>query len=156
MNIQLRKATLEDAAFLTDVVIKARLAQGRFPDATDIDEYRAGFEEWTEDTVLGKYPNISLNVVTLDGVSVGRFRVVRDGATITLAGIQLLPEHQNKGVGSVLVKKLIAEATETGIPLQLAVEKNNPDAERLYRRLGFVQTDEGDDEYYLEYHPQKQ
>jgi len=153
MNIHLRTASLEDAPFLTDVVIKATLAQGRFPDDTDLDEYRAGFEEWTEETVLGKYPNVSLSVVTLDGVSVGRFRVVRDTESITLAGIQLLPEHQNKEIGSVLVKQLIEEAVEKGIPLQLAVEKNNPDAERFYRRLGFVQIDEGKDEYHLEYRP---
>ena len=156
MKIQLRGATLEDVAFLTDVVIKATFAQGRFPDDTDVDEYRAGHEEWTEETVLGKYPNVSLSVVTLNGVSVGRFRVVRDGATITLAGIQILPEYQNQGVGRVLVKQLIEEAAEKNIPLQLSVEKNNPHAERFYRRLGFLQIGEDEDAYDLEYQPHKQ
>lgn len=151
MNISLRPATLEDAAFLTDVVIKVTLAQGRFSDDVDLSEYRVGFEEWTEETVLGKFPNVSLNVIEKDGVSVGRFRVVRETESITLAGIQLLPEHQNKGIGSVLVKELIEEVTQKNISLHLAVEKNNPDAQRFYERLGFVQIYEGEGEYYLEY-----
>ena len=155
MNIQLRTATLDDGPFLTNVVITATIAQGRFPADTDIDEYRAGYEAWTRDTVLGKYPNVSLSVVMLDGVSVGRFRVVRDAVTITLAGIQLLPAYQSQGIGSVLLRQLIYEAEQKDIPLQLAVEKDNPDAQRFYERLGFLQIAEGGDEYHLEYRARK-
>ena len=45
MTIHLRPATLEDVAFLADVVITTTLAQGRFPHNVDLVEYRAGYEE---------------------------------------------------------------------------------------------------------------
>ena len=56
MTIHLRTATLEDVPFLADVVITATLAQGRFPSDVDLVEYRAGYETWTRETVLGAIP----------------------------------------------------------------------------------------------------
>lgn len=63
MTIHLRPATLADASFLTDVVIQATIAQGRFPRNVDEDEYRTGYEEWTRETVLGQIPGCTLNVI---------------------------------------------------------------------------------------------
>jgi ribosomal protein S18 acetylase RimI-like enzyme len=149
MNIVLRTATLGDAGFLTEVVIRATLAQGRFPSNINLAEYRAGYEDWTRETVLGGEPYCTLSVIAMDGLPVGRLRVVREAHAITLAGIQLLPEHQNKRIGSTLVTQLQHEAHANGVPLLLSVEKDNPNALRFYRRLGFVTCGESDDAYDL-------
>jgi GNAT superfamily N-acetyltransferase len=119
MIIALRKAALDDVAFLADVVIQATLAQARFPSDIDLAEYRAGYEEWTRETMQGSIPNCTLSVIEQDGLSVGRLRVVRDEHAIELAGIQLLPEHQNKHIGSLLMTQLKQEADLKGIPLKL-------------------------------------
>lgn len=151
MNIALRTATLDDAGFLADVVIRATLAQGRFPSDVDLAEYRAGYEDWTRETVQGNIPNCTLSVIELDGQPVGRLRIVRDEGAIELAGIQLLPEFQNKRIGSTLVEQLTQEADTKGIPLQLSVEKDNPNALRFYTRHGCILCGEDENAYHLEY-----
>lgn len=156
MNITLREATPADVAFLADVVIRATLAQGRFPSDINLAEYRAGYEEWTRETVEGNIPNCTLSVIELDGVPVGRLRVVHEEHAMELAGIQLLPDHQNKRIGSTLVEQLKQEADEKRIPLQLSVEKDNQHALRFYKRLGCVICGESDDAYHLEYQSQFQ
>ena len=153
MTIHLRPATLEDVAFLADVVITATLAQGRFPRDVDLSEYRAGYEEWTRETILGAIPDCTLSVILYDNVPMGRLRVVRTQASITLAGIQLLPAYQNQRIGSTLIKELLREADLKQVPLFISVEKDNPRAQRLYEQLGCRIIGQDEKEYHLEYRP---
>jgi GNAT superfamily N-acetyltransferase len=55
-----------------------------------------------------------------------------------LSELQILPHHQNKGVGTAVIELLIQKAKESGIPLRLQVLHANNGARRLYERLGFV------------------
>jgi ribosomal protein S18 acetylase RimI-like enzyme len=153
MTIHLRPATLEDVAFLADVVITATQAQGRFPPDVDLVEYRAGYEEWTRETNLGAIPDSTLSVIEYDGHPVGRLRLVRTQASITLAGIQLLPAYQNQGIGSPLIEQLKREAETKQVPLRISVEKDNPRAQHLYQRLGCRTIAQDEKEYHLEYRP---
>jgi ribosomal protein S18 acetylase RimI-like enzyme len=153
MTIALRPATLEDVAFLADVVITATRAQGRFGDDVDEAAYRAGYEDWTRETVLGHIPDCTLSVIERDGQPIGRLRVLRNETSITLAGIQLLPAYQNQGIGTTLVTQLQREADQWNIPLRIAVEKDNPNAQRLYERLGCRVIGEDAQECQLEYRP---
>ena len=153
MTIHLRPATLEDVSFLADVVITATIAQGRFPQDEDRDEYRAGYEDWTRETILGAIPDCTLSVIERDGYAVGRLRVVRPQTSITLAGIQILPLYQNQGIGSALIEQLKREDDQHQIPLHVSVEKDNPHARRLYERLGCRLIGEDENEYQLEYRP---
>lgn len=153
MTIHLRPATLEDVAFLADVVITATLAQGRFPQDVDLAEYRAGYEDWTRETILGAIPGCVLSVIEYDGYPIGRLRVVRTQSSITLAGIQLLPAYQNQRIGSTLIEQLKREADMQQAPLHISVEKNNPRAQRLYERLGCRIIGQDEQEYHLEYRP---
>jgi len=153
MTIHLRPATLEDVAFLADVVISATLAQGRFSPDVDLAEFRAGYEEWTRETVLGAIPDCALSVIEYDGSPVGRLRVVRTQTSITLAGIQLLPAYQNQRIGSTLIEQLKREAELKQVPLRISVEKDNPRAQRLYQSLGCRIIGEDEKEYHMEYRP---
>jgi ribosomal protein S18 acetylase RimI-like enzyme len=78
---------------------------------------------------------------------VGRLRVVRTADQLFIGGIQLLPDYQRRGIGTSLVTTLIQEGLSRGVPVALEVEKDNPDAERLYRRLGFERYGETDDAF---------
>jgi ribosomal protein S18 acetylase RimI-like enzyme len=153
MTITLRTADLQDVSFLADVVIKATIEQGRFSDDVDLAGYRSGYEEWTRETVLGSIPNCTLSVIEKDSIPIGRLRVLRDDKAITLAGIQLLPDCQNEGIGSRLIEQLKEEAALKQIPLRLSVEKDNPNAQRFYKRHDFIFCDEDEKEYHLEYRP---
>lgn len=52
----------------------------------------------------------------------------------------VLPEFQNTGVGTAIVKDRLAGLDAEGIPCSL--EASTPDSARLYRRLGFVDVGE--------------
>jgi len=153
MTIYLRPATLEDVAFLADVVIATTLEQGRFPNDADLAEYRAGYEDWTRETVLGAIPNCRLSVIEYDGCPIGRLRLVQTPTSITLAGIQILPAYQNQRIGSTLIEQLKREADLKQVPLFISVEKDNPRAQRLYERLGCRIIGQDEQEYHLEYRP---
>ena len=116
-------------------------------------EYRAGYEEWTRETILGAIPDCTLSVIEYDGYPMGRLRVVRTQMSITLAGIQLLPAYQNQHIGSTLIEQLKREAELKQVPLCISVEKDNPQAQRLYQRLGCRIIGQDEQEYHLEYRP---
>jgi len=82
------------------------------------------------------YGDAQFDLVLMDGVPAGRLYVHRRPAEIRLVDISLTPELRGKGVGSALLRELIAEAEAAGKPLTIHVEKYNP-AMRLYLRLGF-------------------
>jgi ribosomal protein S18 acetylase RimI-like enzyme len=78
-----------------------------------------------------------VRVIVLDGVDVGRLDVHEDGDEIFLALIELVPEHQGRGVGSRLIRDILDQAD--GKPVVLSVLAVNHRAYRLYRRLGFTE-----------------
>ena len=78
-----------------------------------------------------------------DPYPAGRLYVDRRPNEIHIIDIALLPNHRNKGIGTVLLESLIAEAKTVGKRVTIYVERNNP-ARTLYDRLGFTVTQEHD------------
>lgn len=136
--MQLRVANPFDVGFLADVVISATRDQGRLDDDFDEAGFRSGFEAWTADQVAGRVEGSRTYVIEVDGERAGRLRVVNDAQTVELAGLQLLPRFQSRGVGSEILVLLKAEATSAGLRFELSVEIDNPRAQALYERHGLV------------------
>ncbi len=149
MHVTTRPATLADVGFLTDVVVEATYDQGRFPDDFDEVDYRAGFGEWTAEQVRGDGAGSSIAVVQVDGEDAGRLRVVRRDGLVEIAGLQLLPEHQSRGVGRTVVEAVVAQARADGLPVELGVEMDNPRAREFWERCGFRYVGEGEGEHRL-------
>lgn len=145
--MHLRQATLDDVEFLTEVVVEATRDQGRLPDDFDEAAFRAGYRGWTEQQLRDPVSGSTTYVVAVGDERVGRLRIVRRDDMIELAGMQLLPRFQSRGIGTAIIDGLKAEALAGGCVLELGVEKDNPRARRLYERLGFVVTAETDDEF---------
>ena len=82
------------------------------------------------------YGDAQFDLVLIDGVPAGRLYVHRRPTEIRLVDISLMPELRGGGIGSALLRELMAEAEAAGKPLTIHVEKYNP-AMRLYLRLGF-------------------
>ena len=61
---------------------------------------------------------------------------------LSLANFLLKPLWHNSGLGSAVLRALLAEADVAGLPVELEVLKQSP-AIRLYERHGFVATGEG-------------
>lgn len=93
------------------------------------------------DRVLHDYEQI--RIVQLAGDPVGMLKVVRGADCWRLVQLQLLPEHQGDGVGTVILRDLLEQAHAAGVPVCLSVLKVNP-ARRLYERLGFTVVSEGE------------
>ncbi len=71
-----------------------------------------------------------------------------DDQTPSLA-VSLLPAYRGQGVGSRLLRRLLALLREEGFhQVSLSVQKANP-ATRLYFRLGFHIVEEKDEEYIM-------
>ena len=89
------------------------------------------------------YTGASFDVVLVDGKRAGRLYLNRGDSEIRIVDIALLPEHRGNGIGSALLRDLLAEADAAGKRVTIHVERLNP-ALRLYERLGFsVAEDKG-------------
>lgn len=82
------------------------------------------------------YKNKAFDVILFNNKRVGRLYVNRTEKDIRIVDIALLSKHRRKGIGSKIMNELIRESEDSGIPLSLHVEHNNP-AMGLYERLGF-------------------
>jgi ribosomal protein S18 acetylase RimI-like enzyme len=76
-------------------------------------------------------------IITVDGRDAGTLVVERRPAEIYLGLIELAPGYQGHGIGSRLIRDLLAEAAGLGQPVVLEVLAVNERAFDLYRRLGF-------------------
>jgi ribosomal protein S18 acetylase RimI-like enzyme len=83
------------------------------------------------------YPGATLDVIEVDGELAGRLYVHRGTTDIRIMDIALAPDFRGRGIGTLLLRSLIAEADESGRKLSIHVEMNNP-ARSLYDRLGFT------------------
>jgi GNAT superfamily N-acetyltransferase len=85
-----------------------------------------------------RFPDADYNIIMVEGQPAGRIWVGSDDKQIRLLDIALLTEFQNRGVGTLLLRRLMAEASRAGKPLRHMVFVLNNDAHRFYERLGFV------------------
>jgi ribosomal protein S18 acetylase RimI-like enzyme len=75
-------------------------------------------------------------VVEQQGRPIGRVYLDRRADELRLVDIALMPESRGQGIGTTLLREVLEECRERGLPTRIHVEKNNP-AMSLYRRLGF-------------------
>jgi len=93
------------------------------------------------------------NLVLVGDVRAGILVVDDRPAEVFLSRIFLLPKFQRRGVGTVLMRRLINRATHEQKPLRLRVLRVNTGARRLYERLGFAVTRSTTEHDYLEILP---
>jgi len=84
------------------------------------------------------FPDAEHHLILRNDEPIGRIWVDRTDCEIRLLDIAILPEQRRRGIGSTLIGRLQADARAAGLPLRHSVELGNPDARRLYERLGFV------------------
>jgi GNAT superfamily N-acetyltransferase len=91
------------------------------------------------------FPDASHSVITVSGQPAGRMIVDRSNSEIRIVDIVLLPQFRRAGVGNVLVRELLDEADERGLPVRCHVAVGN-DARRFWERLG-LEVGDHDDAY---------
>jgi ribosomal protein S18 acetylase RimI-like enzyme len=139
-NVELRAVTENDDHFLLSVYASTRadeLSQAEWAEGQ-----KEMFLRWQFDLQRreydGRFPDAAYNVILVDQQPAGRIWVGSDDEQIRLLDIALLPEFQNRGVGTSLLRRLIDQAAQAGKVLRHMVFVLNNNAERFYERLGFT------------------
>ena len=83
-----------------------------------------------------EYPDAEFQVILVDGQPAGRLYVHRRSNEIRVMDIAMLPSFRQRGTGTTLMRKLLAEGDESNRPVTIHVETFNP-ARHWYERLGF-------------------
>jgi ribosomal protein S18 acetylase RimI-like enzyme len=140
VSVSLRPATVADREFLIAVYDSTRaeeLAQVAWEEGQKEAFVRWQFERQDEE-YRQRFPNARYDVILVDGVPAGRIWIGIDEKQIRLLDIGLLTHFQNRGVGTHLMRQLMAEATQANKVLRHMVFMLNENAHRFYERLGFV------------------
>jgi len=155
-TLELRPVAPEDEEFLFALYLSTRadeLAQVEWGEGQ-----KELFVRWQfhlqQREYEARFPDAEYSVVLVDGHPAGRIWVGRDAAQIRLLDIALLPEFQNRGAGTLLLRRLMAEARREGKALRHMVFVLNNDAHRFYERLGFAVIEDFDGAYkHMEWRP---
>ena len=102
-----------------------------------------------------RFPDADYCVILINDRPAGRIWVGSDDEQIRLLEIAIVPEFQNRGAGSILLRRLIEQARQTNKFLRHMVFVLNNDAHRFYERLGFTVIEDLGAYKHMEWRPEK-
>lgn len=82
------------------------------------------------------YQGAELDIILIDGKPRGRFYVFRGPGQIAIMDITLLPDFRGRGIGSKLIRGLLAEAAKSECSVRVFLETFNP-YQPIFAKLGF-------------------
>jgi GNAT superfamily N-acetyltransferase len=139
-NVSLRPVTADDKEFLISVYAGTRaqeLAQVQWEEGQKDAFIRWQFEMQQKEYQT-RFPDARYDVILVDDVPAGRIWIGVDDKQIRLLDIAVMAQFQNRGVGTILLQRLMDEATQANKPLRHMVFVLNDNAHRFYERLGFT------------------
>jgi GNAT superfamily N-acetyltransferase len=89
------------------------------------------------------------NIITYDGRLIGTIATTESEDCIEIGQFFILPEYQNQGIGTYLLKSVLDKADRLGKTITLKFLKNNR-VESLYVRHGFRLVDTSEIFHYME------
>ena len=96
-----------------------------------------GWDEAFQHSGFWKHNPLSrFQVIMVDEQAAGGLHVEEDQDGIAIRMIFVLPEFQNRGIGTSVISDVLAQARLRKKRVELKVIKHNP-AKNLYERLGF-------------------
>ena len=146
MVLERRKATETDKQFLrqlfTRVYEEVVVRQiGHWDDQA--------YDKYFEDS----WPGNNYELIESNGEILAAMWVEYEHDHIWLREIQVCPEHQNKGIGSRLLRQLMEDADASGLPIRLRVLRRSR-ALPLYEKVGFARDGEyKDSHFWMAYQP---
>ena len=94
-------------------------------------------EAWQRAHFDARFEPRGVEVIWAGGRPVGALRIEERAAELYVASLAVAPEAQGRGLGTAVMRDLLARAGVRRVPVALQVLKTNPGARRLYERLGF-------------------
>jgi ribosomal protein S18 acetylase RimI-like enzyme len=137
-ELTLRPITESDLPFLLEVYVAARADELVQVSWSEIEKQKFLTSQFQAQHYHYQkyYAAASFNVIEQNGQPIGRLYVDRWPNEIRIVDIALLPHFRNQGIGSHLLRQILAEGEAANKTVSIHVEKYNP-AYHLYGRLGF-------------------
>ena len=108
----------------------------------DLTERAFGWDEYRQDLSFARqYVQSEVRIIMLNGRDVGWLQTRNVEPTLHLFQFYVAPAWQNQGIGTLVLKRVLAQAQRRGWNVALSVMKENS-ARRLYERHGFRATHE--------------
>ncbi|MCG7406504.1 GNAT family N-acetyltransferase [Paenibacillus sp. ACRRX] len=76
-------------------------------------------------------------MIVVDKKTVGKIRISQEDGQAWIYGFSILPEHQGKGIGRKVLRRVIKEQAAAGYSIHLEVQTQNDHALGLYQSVGF-------------------
>src|SRR5215213_4165323 len=143
VNITLRPVGPDDHDFLIEVYGSTRAEELALVPWTSEQSHAFISSQFAaqQDHYAKKYPAASHDIIVFDNRAVGRLYVARLDDEIRIVDITLLPGERNAGIGSALIRQLLAEAESTRRAVRIYVEEFNPSL-HLFERFGFSRSEQ--------------
>ena len=119
-----------DETDIAPILDQSRALVERYEDFTKLDQ--AEVLSWLQRKTEKRIAEYSR--ILCDGETAGWIRACDDGERLELDDLYILPPFQNRGIGTAVLKKYLAESEK---PVFFYVFARNTGAIRLYERLGF-------------------
>ena len=154
MNVTLRPVTPDDEAFLYRVYASTRADEMAIVPWTDEQKEAFVRMQFRAQSVFyaEHFGGADFLVIERDGTAVGRLYLDRGEDDLRIIDIALLPEARGMGLGTHLLREILAEGERTGKPVSIHVEHFNP-ALHLYQRLGFAHVADHGIYYLMQWSP---
>lgn len=135
-----RASTETDASFVNNLtrVVMSEYVEATWHSAHERERYYQ----------LNVFNQASTRIIQYGTVDIGRISVKEFSDHILFDEVHLLPDYQRRGIGTVLLQELLAQAKDKQLPVRLMVLRANP-ARRLYERLGLTVYNEDHERYYM-------
>ena len=109
-------------------------------------------EDYQKKDFDGDFSNMEqFHVIEIDGKLVGFVQYYFDYPYFEVVEIHLLPEIRGKGIGSDILQYLQKVCIAQDRKIRIGCFKENHRAKALYQKLGFMQNEETETHYILEY-----
>ena len=95
----------------------------------------------------------NFSVIELDSKFVGFVQCYLDHPYLDIAEIHILSKYRGKGIGSNILLNIQEDCVAQNRIIRIGCFRENHRAKALYQKLGFIQTEETDTHYILEYPP---
>jgi ribosomal protein S18 acetylase RimI-like enzyme len=105
-------------------------------------QVRGQRQEWE-----ARFPDSLHELILFDGNAVGRVWVAWPPGECEVLDMTLLPEHRRGGIGTQIMREILAEADRREVPVRLTVEHTNAASLAFCERLAFAPV--ADDDVYV-------
>jgi ribosomal protein S18 acetylase RimI-like enzyme len=96
------------------------------------------WNEYFQKDFFSRYlQTLEFQIIVIKNKSVGIVAFSRNKTSINIDEIQLLPEYQGRGIGTLILSDIIASAQKSKIEITLSILKVNYIAQKFYDKLSF-------------------